>query len=135
MLTLLQPIPLELLSLVGFSEIPQTRSVGLFGGGLRRNKEESSAAKSGAVTSDSSGANATTGLEGNRTVYPCSIHYAGRAGGLYHLFAESAEVRTEWKQKLDEAINIRAIVQESNKVSAWERMKSSCILKRPSTGV
>ncbi len=131
----LQPIPLELLSLVGFSETPQTRSVGLFGGGLRRNKEGSAVPKSGAVTSDSSGANATTGPEDNRTVYPCSIHHAGRVGGLYHLFAESAEVRTEWKQKLDEAINIRAIVQESNKVGAWERMRSGCVLTPPGIGV
>lgn len=101
--------------MVGFTEMPQQRSVGLFGRGLRGG---------GGKEANDSGAKAE-GQEDNRTVYPCSIHHAGRVGGLYHLFAESAAVRQEWKEKLEEAIAMRAIVQESNKVSrSWCTLNS-----------
>ena len=52
----------------------------------------------------------------NLVVYPCTIHHKGRLGGLYTLFAESAQARLEWKAKLEEAIRLRKIAQESNKV-------------------
>lgn len=51
-----------------------------------------------------------------RTVYPCTIHHNGRLGGLYTLFAESSQVQLEWKAKLEEAIALRKVVQEQNKV-------------------
>ena len=38
-------------------------------------------------------------------------------GGLYTLYAETAELRTEWKRKLEEALALRAVIQDSNKVS------------------
>ncbi|KAG9014371.1 hypothetical protein FRB94_012777 [Tulasnella sp. JGI-2019a] len=106
-----RPIPLELLSLVGFTEVPQQRSAGLFRG-LR---------STGGRDPGSGGANEPMSQNGvgegdSRTVYPCSIHHAGRVGGLYHLFAETLQIRSEWKQKLEEAISLRSIVQESNKV-------------------
>ena len=55
-------------------------------------------------------------LGDNLVVYPCAIHHKGRLGGLYTLFAESAQARLEWKAKLEEAIRLRKIAQESNKV-------------------
>ena len=51
-----------------------------------------------------------------RAVYPCTIHHSCRLGGLYTLYAESSQVRLEWKAKLEEAIGLRKVVQESNKV-------------------
>lgn len=108
-----QPIPLELLSLVGFTEMQQQRSAGIFGRGLK-------GAKDGKDNKDNAGGadvNGGGGAEDSRTVWPCSIHHTGRVGGLYHLFAESAAVRAEWKQKLEEAIALRNLVNDSNKVS------------------
>lgn len=90
----------------------QQRSAGIFGRGLK-------GAKEGKETKDNAGAvdpNGAGGPEDSRTVWPCSIHHAGRVGGLYHLFAESAAVRGEWKQKLEEAIALRSLVNDSNKV-------------------
>jgi hypothetical protein len=37
-------------------------------------------------------------------------------GGIYALYAESAQARKEWKDKLEEALGMRKVVQESNKV-------------------
>jgi hypothetical protein len=57
-----------------------------------------------------------------RVVYPCTIHHNGRLGGLYTLYAESAQARLEWKAKLEEAIGLRKVVQESNKVFEVETL-------------
>lgn len=51
-----------------------------------------------------------------RFVYPFTLHHNGRTGGTYILYAESAQIRVEWKNKLEEALGLRKIVQESNKV-------------------
>jgi len=52
----------------------------------------------------------------SRTVFPCTIHHNGRLGGLYTLYAESAQARMEWKNKLEEALALRKAVTENNKV-------------------
>jgi len=57
-----------------------------------------------------------------RAVYPCTIHHNARFGGLYTLYAETAQARLEWKAKLEEAIGLRKIVQESNKVFEVETL-------------
>jgi len=57
-----------------------------------------------------------------RTVYPCTIHHNGRLGGLYTLHAETAQARLEWKAKLEEAIGLRKVAQESNKVFEVETL-------------
>ena len=57
-----------------------------------------------------------------RAVFPCTIHHNGRLGGLYTLYAESAQARLEWKAKLEEAIGLRKVVQESNKVFEVETL-------------
>jgi len=63
-----------------------------------------------------------------RAVFPCTIHHNGRLGGLYTVYAESASLRTEWKQKLDEAIGLRKVVQESNKVFEVETLSMDTFL-------
>jgi RHO1 GDP-GTP exchange protein 1/2 len=49
-------------------------------------------------------------------------------GGLYTLYAESQQVRTDWKKKLDEAIGLRKVVQESNKVFEVETLSTDTFL-------
>lgn len=49
-------------------------------------------------------------------VYPCTLYYSGRLGGLYTLYAETGQARTEWKGKLEEALAMRKVVADSNKV-------------------
>lgn len=64
-----------------------------------------------------------------RMVYPCTIHHQnrvnGRFGGLCTLFAESEQERSEWSAKLEEAIRLRKIVRESNKVFEVETLNTS----------
>jgi hypothetical protein len=50
--------------------------------------------------------------------------HTGRLGGLYTVYAESSQARTEWKDKLQEAIGLRKVVQESNKVFEVETLSS-----------
>jgi RHO1 GDP-GTP exchange protein 1/2 len=49
-------------------------------------------------------------------MYPCNLLYLGRNGGPCILYAESSASREEWKRKLEEALGLRKVVQESNKV-------------------
>jgi hypothetical protein len=49
-------------------------------------------------------------------------------GGLWTLFAESAQARSEWKQKLEEASGLRKVVQESNKVFEVETLSADTFL-------
>ena len=64
----------------------------------------------------------------SRLVFPCTIHHNGRLGGLYTVFAESAPARNEWKQKLEEAIGLRKVVQDSNKVFEIETLSADTFL-------
>lgn len=49
-------------------------------------------------------------------------------GGQHILYAESAQARNEWKQKLDEALGLRKVVQESNKVFEVETLSADTFL-------
>lgn len=69
----------------------------------------------------------------SRAVYPCTIHHNGRLGGLYTVFAETAQSRIEWKQKLEEAIGLRKVVQESNKVFEVETLSADAFFVPPMT--
>jgi len=60
----------------------------------------------------------------SRVVYPCTILHTGRLGGLYTVYAESSQARSEWKEKLQEATGLRKVVQESNKVFEVETLSS-----------
>lgn len=63
-----------------------------------------------------------------RSVYPLTLHHNGRLGGPYILYAESSQARNEWKQKLDEALGLRKVVQESNKVFEVETLSADTFL-------
>ena len=73
------------------------------------------------VTSPGAGTNPDA-INDARAVFPCTIHHNGRLGGLYTLYAESAQARLEWKAKLEEAIESRKVEQESNKVFEVETL-------------
>ncbi|KAG6813809.1 hypothetical protein H0H93_013259 [Arthromyces matolae] len=84
-----RPVPLDLLTLVSFTEAPTRRDT-RFLRGLR-------------------------GASGNSNLFPLTLHYNGRTGGPFNLYAQSSEDRSEWKEKLEEALFLRRIVQDSNK--------------------
>lgn len=107
-----QPIPLDLLSLLGFTDPPQQRTTGL----LRPRTRTVQSTAGGDPNSIMSGQINGENTIDSRFVYPLQIHHNGRAGGIYMFFAESAQARQEWKAKLDEAVGLRRVVQESNKV-------------------
>lgn len=44
------------------------------------------------------------------------------------MFAESAQARNDWKAKLDEAVGLRKVVQESNKVFEIETLSADTFL-------
>jgi RHO1 GDP-GTP exchange protein 1/2 len=47
---------------------------------------------------------------------------------MFLLYAESNAVRLEWKSKLEEAIGLRKVVQESNKVFETEVLSQETFL-------
>ena len=51
---------------------------------------------------------------------------------MWTVFAETAQARNEWKAKLEEAIGLRKVVQESNKVFEVETLSADTFLV-PST--
>jgi hypothetical protein len=111
-----KPIPLDLLTLANFTDPPTQRGTGLlrgFGGG---NKGDNSQANMPGMSPESA--------TDSRVVHPCTILHTGRLGGLYTVYAESAQARSEWKDKLQEAIGLRKVVQESNKVFEVETLSS-----------
>jgi RHO1 GDP-GTP exchange protein 1/2 len=116
-----QPIPLDLLTLSSFSDPPR-RVVGLFrglrgGGGGGTNATHADSPGFGA-----GGASSASGQEiagDSRLVYPFRVHHNARAG-MFLLYTESNALRLEWKSKLEEAIGLRKVLQESNKVFETE---------------
>ncbi|KAG9313170.1 hypothetical protein JVU11DRAFT_6624 [Chiua virens] len=112
-----RPIPLDLLNLTSFLDPPTQRSTGILRLGLGNRHGDP-----GGPTTPGSGA--PDSAVDSRLVYPCTIHYSGRLGGLYTLFTESPQARAEWKQKLEEAIGLRKVVQESNKVFEMEPLST-----------
>ncbi|KIY49932.1 Dbl homology domain-containing protein, partial [Fistulina hepatica ATCC 64428] len=120
-----RPIPLDLMTLVNFTDPPTQR-----GAGLLRNLR---GARDGSVrdldTSLGTGNGLrTTDTTDSRSLYPFTLHHNGRLGGTVILYAESAQARTEWKQKLEEALGLRNIVQESNKVFEVELLSTETFL-------
>ncbi|KAG6841126.1 hypothetical protein C0991_001695 [Blastosporella zonata] len=113
-----RPVPLDLLTLVNFTEAPTQRSTGILRGlrGERHADGPSGPGVSPDTPSDS------------RSVYPLTLHHNGRTGGPYILYAESAQARLEWKQKLDEALVLRKVVQESNKAFEPQTLSADTFL-------
>ncbi|KAG6816279.1 hypothetical protein H0H87_007316 [Tephrocybe sp. NHM501043] len=113
-----RPVPLDLLTLVNFTEAPTQRSTGILRG-LRGERHADNASGPG-LSPDTPG--------DSRSVYPLTLHHNGRTGGPYILYAESAQARLEWKQKLDEALVLRKVVQESNKAFEPQTLSADTFL-------
>ncbi|KAI0286014.1 CNH domain-containing protein [Russula aff. rugulosa BPL654] len=114
-----RPILLDLLTLENFTDPPTQRGTGLlrvFGGGNKGDNRNDAQANTPGLSPKS-----TTN---SRVVHPCTILHTGRLGGLYTVYAESARARSEWKDKLQEAIGLRKVVQESKKVFEVETLSS-----------
>ncbi|TFK29596.1 hypothetical protein FA15DRAFT_663742 [Coprinopsis marcescibilis] len=112
-----RPIPLDLLTLVSAADAPTQRSTGLL-----RNLRPSD--RHGETPIQATPDSAVD----SRAVYPMTLHYNGRMGGTYIVYAESAQIRAEWKEKLEHAIAIRKAVQESNQVFEVETLSSETFL-------
>jgi hypothetical protein len=87
---IIQPIPLDLPTLANFTDPPTQGGIGLlrgFGGG-----------KGDAAQVNTPGVNPEP-VTDSRAVYPCTILHTGRLGGLYTVYAESTQARSDWKEK------------------------------------
>ncbi|KAF7317883.1 hypothetical protein MKEN_00876200 [Mycena kentingensis (nom. inval.)] len=113
-----RPIPLDLLTLVNFTDPATQRGTGLLRN-LRGDRYNSNGGEGGTNAESSSDA---------RFVYPCTIHHNARAGGSHILYAETAQARADWKEKLEEALGLRRVVQESNKVFELEMLSADTFL-------
>lgn len=114
-----RPIPLDLLNLVSFTDPPTQRGAGL----LRNLRSE----KAGPGEAPVSNPNISPETDA-RAVYPLTLLHNGRMGGTCVLYAESAQIRSEWQQKLEHAIGLRKVVQESNKAFEVETLSSETFL-------
>ncbi|CAE7225248.1 unnamed protein product, partial [Rhizoctonia solani] len=94
-----RPIPIQLLNLIGFNDPAQQRSTRLFSFGTKRDEAPG-------------GSSDTQDL---RFIYTFGIRYSSRAGGISQFFTDSLSAREEWKQKLEEAIGMREVIQDSSK--------------------
>ncbi|KAF9466176.1 CNH domain-containing protein [Collybia nuda] len=114
-----RPIPLDLLTLVNVKDPPTQRSAGL----LRNLRGERHVEGPGGVSTAS-----PETANDSRLVFPLTLHHNGRLGGPYVLYAETAQARTEWKSKIEEALGLRKVVQESNKVFEVETLSADTFL-------
>ena len=110
-----------MLTLVNFNDPPQQRSKGLLGG-LRGS---GGAHPDGVPNGGPAGPDATDA----RSIYPYTFNHTGRMGGFCTVYAESERARAEWKQKLDEAILLRKVVTDANKVFEVETLSmDTCLI-------
>ncbi|KAI0035294.1 Dbl-like domain-containing protein [Vararia minispora EC-137] len=130
-----RPIPLELLTVANFTDGPTQRGAGILRFGNRGGGGGGGGGNLSAHPSDGPGtlplAGATTSPESSsdsRLAYPCTLHHTGRLGGLHVLYAESAQARAEWREKLAEAQGLRKVVQEANKVFEVETLSIDTFL-------
>jgi hypothetical protein len=92
---------------VNFTDPPTQRSTGIL-----RNLRGGERHEPGSANPGLSPESATD----SRFVYPLTLHHNGRTGGPYILYAESAQIRSEWQKKLVDALGLRKAIQDSNKV-------------------
>ncbi|KAI0322785.1 Dbl-like domain-containing protein [Amylostereum chailletii] len=119
------PIPLDLLTLANFTDPPTQRGNGILRGFGGQRDRGAHADSPGPLPPAAQSPDAVVDA---RVVYPCTIHHNGRLGGLYTVYAESATVRGEWLEKLNEALVLRKVVQESNKVFDVETLSVDTFL-------
>ena len=111
------------MTLVNFTDPPTQRGAGL----LRNLRGGERHGETASATPGLSPESATD----SRSVFPLTLHHNGRMGGPHILYAESAQIRTEWKNKLEEALGLRKIVQESNKVFEVEYLSRDTFIMPP----
>lgn len=118
-----QPIPLDLLTLVSFSESAVQRPVNA---NIRRSFWSGNNSDTNSISSRTQDREANE----SRVLFPFVIHHNGRLGmsGQYIIFAHSSSSRQEWKQKLEETKGLRKVVQESNKVFEVESLSVDTFL-------
>lgn len=68
------------------------------------------------------------GSANNSLLYPFRIYSNGRLGGPCNLFTESENARTEWHKKLQEALGLRRVIMESNKVFEIDALSQDMFL-------
>ncbi|KNZ75187.1 Rho1 guanine nucleotide exchange factor 1 [Termitomyces sp. J132] len=123
-----RPVPLDLLTLVNFTEAPTQRSTGILRG-LRGGGSGGGGAGAGGHADNPNGPGVSPDSSSDsRNVYPLTLHHNGRTGGTYILYAESAQARLDWKQKLEEALVLRKVVQESNKAFEPQTLSADTFL-------
>jgi len=111
------------LTLVNFTDPPTQR-----GAGILRNLRGGE--RHGEPGSANPGLSPETATD-SRSVYPLTLHHNGRMGGPHILYAESPQIRNEWKKKLEEALGLRKVVQESNKVFEVEYLSMDTFVMPP----
>ncbi|KAF8301399.1 hypothetical protein DL93DRAFT_2160894 [Clavulina sp. PMI_390] len=102
-----RPIPLELLHLSDFNEVPTARSSKIVRSDVQDGRNTNATAVAHAPGEQ--------GLDDHRLAFPCRMDYFTRVGGRFLFFTETYQARDEWKYKLEEAINNRKVVLENNK--------------------
>ncbi|KIM44432.1 hypothetical protein M413DRAFT_442414 [Hebeloma cylindrosporum] len=113
-----RPIPLDLLTLVKFTEPSVQRSASLLRNLWNVERPDDTASLS---------SRAPDGPD-TRSLYPFTIHHIGRLGGTHSLHADSSATRLEWQKKLEECLGLRKVVQESNKVFEIESLSMHTFL-------
>ncbi|KAH8833423.1 CNH domain-containing protein [Flagelloscypha sp. PMI_526] len=116
-----RPIPVDLLTLISFSDPPTRRSSNANQSSPSGSHIFSPGLFSISTTPPSSPAD-------SYLIYPFTIYHAGRAGGTHIFFADSAAARTEWKQKLEQALMLRRVAQESSKIFEIEVISDGTFL-------
>ncbi|KAH8826429.1 CNH domain-containing protein [Flagelloscypha sp. PMI_526] len=103
-----RPIPLDLLAIINASD-PPTRLPDLRRG-ISVDSHQFSRPNPHALSRHISAPYTT------HHVYPFTLHQSGRFGRIHPLFVESPAARAEWSRKLGEALTLRKVFQETNKV-------------------
>ncbi|KAH8826542.1 CNH domain-containing protein [Flagelloscypha sp. PMI_526] len=107
-----RPIPLDLLAIINAYDTPTRtgdprKGVSLHG---------QSSGFSAHTISRHASAPCNPSTSTSQLVYPFSLQQTGRVSHILPLFAESAAARAEWTRKLGEALALRKVFQETNKV-------------------
>ena len=120
-------MPLDLLTLVNFTDPATQRSTGI----LRNLRGGERGGERGHGEAGSANPVSPESVTDSRFVYPLTLHHNGRMGGPHILYAESSQIRNDWKSKLEEALGLRKVVQESNKVFEVEYLSMDTFIMPP----
>lgn len=102
-----RPIPVEMLEISGISDAPISRSIGLSNFHISREREA-------------------------RDFWPFTVSHLGGKVEPMTLYAPSKEARNEWKVKLDDAVQLRMAIQNSNMVFEQQTLSDDVFALAPS---